>query len=69
MFEKGTLMEDAGVKEKARKLVDSLPEGSTWDDLMYEIYARQAVEAGLGDAAAGRVVPVEEVRRSFGLPK
>lgn len=64
-----TMMGDAGVKEKARKLVDSLPEDSTWDDLMYEIYVRQSVEAGLVDAAAGRRLPVEEVRESFGLAR
>lgn len=62
-------MPESGVKDKARKLVDSLPEGSTWDDLMHEIYVRQAVEAGLADAAAGRVATVEQVRESYGLTR
>lgn len=32
--------------------------GAGWDDLMYEIYVRQALEAGLADADAdaGRTV-------------
>ena len=62
-------MGDAGVKEKARRLVDALPDDSTWDDLMYEIYVRQAVESGLADVKAGRVTHVDDVRESFGLPR
>lgn len=34
---------------------------------MYEIYVRQAIEAGLSDNQAGRIVSVEEVRAKFGL--
>ena len=33
------------VKEEARRLVEKLGENSTWDDLMHEIYVRQAIEA------------------------
>ena len=35
-------METKNIKEEARRLIDKLPENSTWDDLMYEIYVRQA---------------------------
>jgi hypothetical protein len=49
--------------------VDRLADGATWDDLMYEIYVRQAIEAGLGDSQEGRVVEVADVRKKFGLPK
>ena len=31
------------------------------DDLMKEIYARQAIESGLVDSRAGRVASVQEV--------
>jgi hypothetical protein len=55
-------------KEEAKKLVDNLPEPSTWDDLMHEIFVRQTIEAGLADSRAGNVRTVEEVRRRFGLP-
>ena len=34
---------------------------------MYEIYVRQAVEAGLRDSEAGRITDDESVRKSFGL--
>jgi hypothetical protein len=55
------------VKHAAHLLIDGLPDDATWDDVMYRIYVRQAVEAGLRDADAGRVVDVAEVRRQFGL--
>ncbi|HEY5838493.1 MAG: hypothetical protein WAM70_06845 [Pyrinomonadaceae bacterium] len=58
----------ANIKEEARRLVDSLPDDSTWEDLMYQIYVREAVEKGLADAEAGRVTDVKKVREEFGLP-
>ncbi|MEH2113788.1 hypothetical protein [Nostoc sp.] len=61
------VMEIKNIKEEARRLIDKLPENLTWDDLMYEIYVIQAIEAGLSDSEAGRVVSVEEVRAKFGL--
>lgn len=57
------------VKEEARRLVEDLPENATWDDLMYKIYVRQAIEAGLADSEAGRTMDVKEVRAKFGLPE
>lgn len=60
-------MASNNIKEKARNLIDKLPENSTWDDLMYEIYVRQAIESGLNDSEAGKVVSVEKVRAKFGL--
>ncbi|MCA9099726.1 MAG: hypothetical protein KDA63_01160 [Planctomycetales bacterium] len=56
-----------GVKEAARKLIDALPDDADWDEVMYRVYVRQCIEAGIADADAGRVVPVDEVRRRFGL--
>lgn len=58
----------ANIKEEARRLVDSLPDDSTWEDLMYQIYVREAVEKGLADAEAGRVTDVKKVREEFSLP-
>ena len=57
------------VKDQARELIERLPDSATWDDLQYEIYVRQAIEAGLADSDADRVEPVAEVRHSFGLPE
>lgn len=55
-------------KEKAHKLVDQLPPQATWDDLMHEIYVRQAIEQGLADSKSGRTKAVREVRAKYGLP-
>jgi hypothetical protein len=62
-------MENINIKEEARRLVEQLPENSTWDDLMHEIYVRQAIERGLSDSEAGRTTSVEDVREKFGLSK
>ncbi len=62
-------MAASSIKEQARELVEKLPENSTWDDLMHEIYVRQAIEAGLADSRQGRTSDVEQVRRKFGLSK
>jgi predicted transcriptional regulator len=58
-----------GVKEEAAKLVDGLSSDATWDDLMYEIYVRQAIESGLADSDAGNVISLDEVRKEFGLTR
>lgn len=55
------------IKQEARKLIDKLPENSTWDDLMYQIYVRQTIEAGLADSKAGKLSSIEAVRKKFGL--
>jgi hypothetical protein len=62
-------MATSSVKDKARQLLENLPDDVTWDDLMYEIYVRQAIEAGLEDSRAGRTIDVKQVRSQFGLPE
>lgn len=57
------------LKEEAQRLIENLPEDSTWDDLMHQIYVRQAIERGLAASEAGRTISVEEVRERFGLAK
>jgi hypothetical protein len=56
-------------KEDARKLVDQLPPNATWDDLMHEIYVREAIEGGLEDSMAGRTKDVADIRKRYGLPE
>ena len=59
-------MSSSTIKEEARRLIESLPEDATWEDLQYEIYVRQAIEAGLKDSREGRTVTLDEARRRFG---
>ena len=53
------------LREEARKIVEQLPDEASWDDLMYEIYVRQKVEAGRRDFAEGRSVSHEEAKRQM----
>jgi hypothetical protein len=63
------MMESTNIKEEARRLVDQLPENSTWDDLMHEIYVRQSIDKGLADSKAGLTTSVKKERAKFGLDK
>jgi len=55
---------------EAHKLIDRLPPDATWDDLMREIYVREAIERGnMADSKAGRTRDVKEVRAKYGLPE
>ena len=56
-------------KDEAHKIVDRLPSNATWDDLMHEIYVREAIERGLADSRSGRTKSVQEVRAKYGLPE
>lgn len=60
-------MSTVNVKEEVRRLAETLPDDATWDDVMHEIYVRQAIESGLADSEAGRVKDVDQVRAEFGL--
>lgn len=54
-------------KEEAHRLIDRMPHSATWDDLMHEIYVRQAIQRGLADSNAGRTRDVREVRAQYDL--
>ena len=56
-------------EDEAHSLVDKLPQGATWDDLMHEIYVREVIEKGLADSREGRTKDVREVREEYGLPQ
>lgn len=62
-------MQTEGIKEQARRLLENLPDTATWEDLIYQIYVRQAIEAGMSDSIQGKTIDVKEVRRRFGLPE
>ena len=55
------------LKQQAHALVDNLPESATWDDLAYEAELRASVDRGLADSEAGRVVPIEDMMKEFGV--
>lgn len=55
------------LKQQAHALIDKLPNTVTWDDVAYEIELRASIERGLSDAKAGRLIPVEDLIKEFGV--
>ncbi len=54
-------------KDEAHRLIDRMPQGATWDDLIREIYVQETIKRGLADSNAGRTKDVKEVRAKYGL--
>ena len=50
-------------KEEAKRVLDSLPDAATFEDIQYAIYVCHKIAQGIEDADAGRVIPHEEVVR------
>ncbi len=49
-------------KQAAKELIEKLPDQATWNDIMYAVYVRQKIEAGMTDVAEGRTVPHEDIK-------
>ena len=52
-------------KEEVKRLLDTLPDDSTLEDIQYHIYVCQKVEAGLADVDAGRTVSQAEAEEQM----
>ena len=50
-------------KATAKPVIDRLPEQATGDDILYELYVRQRIEAGLAAAAEGKTATPEGAQR------
>lgn len=55
------------LKRQAHELIDNLPESATWEDVAYEVELRASIERGLADADSGRLIPVEDLMKEFGI--
>jgi len=60
-------MSNINRKQVAHQLIDQLPDDATYDDMMRELYERQAIERGIADSDAGRGNDVKTVRAKYGL--
>jgi hypothetical protein len=58
--------EHPSIKEEARRLLESLPDTASWDDIVYQLAVRRSVDLGLADAVAGRVVDAHAARHELG---
>jgi predicted transcriptional regulator len=50
-------------KEEVRQLLDLLPEDTSYEDIQYHIYVRQAIQRGVQAADRGELVEQEEIER------
>jgi predicted transcriptional regulator len=48
-------------KDEVRKLLDQLPDDTSFEDIQYHIYVREKIQRGLEDLEAGRTLTQEEV--------
>ncbi len=53
------------VKEEAIKLISNLPEDTSWDDIIYEMYVKKKIEVELKAADEGKVISHEDVKKRF----
>ena len=53
----------ATAKEVVRKLLDTLPDDATWEDVQYSIYVRERVERARLEAERGDLIEQDEVER------
>lgn len=60
-------MQTADIKNAAHQIIDQLPEGSTWNDAIYELVVRREIDFGLENSEAGQTTSVEDVRKEYGL--
>jgi len=51
----------SNLKEEIIELIRKLPEDATIDDIMYYLYVKKKILAGIEDIEQGKVVPHEKV--------
>ena len=50
-------------KEEVRKILDTIPDDASFEDIQYHIYVRDKIERGLKDIQEGRVLSQEEIEQ------
>lgn len=56
----------ATAKQHAQKVLDTLPDETSLEEIQYHLYVLQRVERGRRDIGAGRVVAQDEIERRMG---
>lgn len=49
-------------KESAQHIINQLPEQASWSDIMYELYVKQKIEAGLRAVEEGHTIPHDQAK-------
>ena len=52
-------------KDMAIKTIQDLPDSATWEDIEERVRFLAAIDKGLADIKAGRVIPHEQVKESL----
>ena len=52
-------------KQAALKIIQRLPEDTSLEEVMYELYIRQRIERGLRELDSGKTTSHHEVKRSL----
>ncbi|MGO9255796.1 MAG: hypothetical protein ACLQU1_05780 [Bryobacteraceae bacterium] len=50
-------------KEELRRMIDTLPDDVTWEDVQHSIYVRERIERGRREANEGKIASGEEIER------
>ena len=61
------MQETTHIKEEALRLIESLPDDATWEDLTRLMLEQQLIEEGIADLESGRVWTSDEIREKLGM--
>lgn len=53
----------ASVKDKMSRIIEEMPEDSTYEEVLRELHLARMIERGLADSEAGRTLSHEEMGR------
>ena len=56
---------EASPKTVDLRMIESMPEDASLEDIMYELFFRQRIDHGLNELAQGQTVSQDEVKRSL----
>ena len=56
---------EASPKSVALRMIESMPEDASLEDIMYELFFRQRIDHGLKELVQGQTVSQDEVKRSL----
>ena len=59
------MAKQSNAKKEAKKILDNLSDGASWDDIMYQFYVRQKYEHGIKAADHGDGMVHDQVKRIF----
>jgi predicted transcriptional regulator len=49
-------------KQSAHRILEQMPDQASWTDIMYELYVKQKIEAGIKAAEQGSTIPHDQIK-------